>query len=1320
MIQPSLSGGVGRREGAGLLLAGVACVTSALFLRTWSVPYLVTTTAATIATVALVRSRRAAWLALIASQAAMILTCVAAWRALGRPSSSEGASVPGVALEVLQRSGAELTDELQRAARALAGLPVTGQGTSVTLLEPVLPSAAGGEAAGVILRAGVPEAWAGLVRLPLADMALPVGIAHNEFYGVVYARASQDGREAIAMRTLYALAPADQLARPWLRVMADRLGLERIDASRTPLDSAATLSVDGRPDLWLRPVPTPEPERRLALEERYRVIVLTLALAILVVGLGIVWRGASGLVGRLVALLCVGATIGAAPLSSLSNVTAAFNSGYYFSASGGPWTASIGALAMTGALACLVVIAFARDRRWRPPVWVALPLAASCVVGAPYLLRYLARGIELPPRGAPATLWVAWEVALFLVAAGTLLLGVWATSAWRRRGLPNGAAWGSLLGAAAAVLAPVVLEAPGRFPSWYPVLWIAAMSALVITRRSRTLPLHVAFLAACGATTLVWGSITRKRVDLAERDAAGLGAADPEVRVLLTRLLDDVQKRPPPRTSADLLKLYVGSGLAAAANPVQLAVWSPRASIVPDAVLNLARLERRAEGERELARYADSTGTVISREFGSTQGVQLVVGAPLDSAHAITIAVAPRTRLIADDPFAALLGVESPTATEPPYRLTLGPATAPPAAHVERWIRRDDALRGDWQMQAVLGNLHAHAEVELRSLDALLVRGTLLVILDVAAFGLLWMLVALSDRALTRWLRARAARYRRSYRARLTVAIFGAFALPSIAFAIWTYNRLGAEDALSRSLLVQETLRAVSARGALDLGTEAGRLDAPLFQYRQGELVATSDVLFARLAPLGLLLDPVAAQEVLWGAEETANRRITVGREPTLLGYRVLADGSVLAAPARRSELTLERQQRDLVALLAVSMAIGTLVALWLSGLAARAFARPVAALRRAAGDVAAGARELPALGPRPPSEFTHVFETFRRMAVDLSDSRQALDTARRRTEAVLRDVASGVVALDRHGAVLLANPQAERLLGTLHPRDRVERLPGIAERCAAFLAGDLEDDAFELRWRGRQLRGRLTRLSRGDGGAVLTLDDVTDLARAQRVFAWGEMARQVAHEIKNPLTPIRLGVQHVKRAHADGRSDFSTILGRNVARILEEIDRLDEIARSFARFGLRPDDAATAEPVDVARVVRDVVDLERMGDSAITWSADVPGSLHALSREGELREVLLNLLENARLAHARQVTVRARGENDQVHVTVEDDGDGIADDVVARLFEPQFSTRTSGSGLGLAISKRLVESWGGRIRLERRDPRGATASLALVAATPT
>jgi nitrogen fixation/metabolism regulation signal transduction histidine kinase len=263
---------------------------------------------------------------------------------------------------------------------------------------------------------------------------------------------------------------------------------------------------------------------------------------------------------------------------------------------------------------------------------------------------------------------------------------------------------------------------------------------------------------------------------------------------------------------------------------------------------------------------------------------------------------------------------------------------------------------------------------------------------------------------------------------------------------------------------------------------------------------------------------------------------------------------------------------------------------------------------------------------------------------------------------------------------------------------------------------------AVELAMGARQLHVRVAPLAER-GGAVLTLDDVTELARAQRVLAWGEMARQVAHEIKNPLTPIRLGVQHLRRAYQADRGDFATVLAQNVDRILAEIDRLDQIARAFSRYGTAPGARPAGQPTDVAAVLRDVVALERMGAAEVggrvAWrleGADEP--CRALAQTDELREVLLNVLENARLAQAGEVRVALRADEPTgtVRIVVSDDGGGIPPDVLPRIFEPHFSTRTSGSGLGLAISRRLVEGWGGSVDVRSEVGRGTQVEITLAA----
>jgi nitrogen fixation/metabolism regulation signal transduction histidine kinase len=227
------------------------------------------------------------------------------------------------------------------------------------------------------------------------------------------------------------------------------------------------------------------------------------------------------------------------------------------------------------------------------------------------------------------------------------------------------------------------------------------------------------------------------------------------------------------------------------------------------------------------------------------------------------------------------------------------------------------------------------------------------------------------------------------------------------------------------------------------------------------------------------------------------------------------------------------------------------------------------------------------------------------------------------------------------------------------------------------------------------------------------------ELVRAERVLAWGEMARQVAHEIKNPLTPIRLGVQHLRRARQDGRVDFDAVLESNTARILEEIDRLDEIARAFSRYGLAPLEDAAPVAVDLAAVARDLLALERLGASEVVWQGAIPeGTIPVAAQERALRDVLMNLLENARLAQARTVRLAITREgNGGATVTVTDDGHGIDVTMLPRIFEPHFSTRTSGSGLGLAVSRRLVERWGGSITAVSEAGRGTTMTVRLAAA---
>jgi PAS domain-containing protein len=1073
---------------------------------------------------------------------------------------------------------------------------------------------------------------------------------------------------------------------------------------------------------------------RLRIVERARLAGAACAAAWYLCIVAALWRRGGSLRQRLLTLALAVAAIGVAPLNALSNATQLFDASFYFASLGGPYTASVGALGFTAAVALVALFALLRSRV-RGPRWLAGLGALAVIVTAPSLLRALSRGISLPAWGVTAQLWLAWEVTIFLAAAAVLLAGasLGRAALGRLRGAPPWLA--PVLAGVAATLGPVLWQAPGRWPRGYVLIWVAAIAALALARRHRRVVLAAAVVAGCGAATVVWGSVSRKRVELATRDVAALGVPDAYARALLERLADDLLTDATPSSRSALLTRYAGSDLAAAGYTAALVRWSAAGErgdslvLAPqsasDADQRLAVAQARAAPPEP-----DSDGGWVVRDALGPTGAQLVLAAAHRDGTATTVTVGARTRLGTDEPAAALLGLTRPAAAEPPYTLALvggGEAALDPRAP-SRWKRLGDELHGDWAVRTSGGPVRAHVEVDLRSTTALLQRGALVVLLDLLVVLALWTLTALAEGGHRRWLARRWHAWARSYRARLTVALFAFFVVPAALFVTWSYRRLQTDDRQARELLVGEALRSAAVQGTAprefaepgaDLTAASEQVRVPLLLYADGVLEGGSDPLYEQLATLGHFLAPSVRLTLGRDEEVTASRESRVGALPVLMGYRAVGARSgerlVLAAPARLNETALDRRRRDLGTLVLLATAMGALAALWLSGVAARELARPINALREAALAIAGGAREATLGAVEPPSEFEPVFGAYRRMAADLSASQALLEAAQRRTEAVLRNVASGVLAVDASGHVLLANPRAEAICGSEvragAPLDCVGAA-AVLSRVPEFVRGDADEEEFDAEVDGRQLHARLTRLS--SGGAVLTLDDVTELARAQRVLAWGEMARQVAHEIKNPLTPIRLGVQHLRRARNDGRSDFDRILDQNVTRILAEIDRLDEIARAFSRYGARPRSGARA--------------------SRWTWRAwcatwwPSSGSARAAPRGRRRarrartgararRRAARGAAQRARERPARERAARARGGR------VRRRGGPRARarrrrrhpaDALPRVFEPHFSTRTSGSGLGLAISRRLIEGWGGSMRVESEAGRGTTLTIVL------
>jgi PAS domain S-box-containing protein len=505
-----------------------------------------------------------------------------------------------------------------------------------------------------------------------------------------------------------------------------------------------------------------------------------------------------------------------------------------------------------------------------------------------------------------------------------------------------------------------------------------------------------------------------------------------------------------------------------------------------------------------------------------------------------------------------------------------------------------------------------------------------------------------------------------------------------------------------------------------------------LIVYRGGDVAGSNRPEIFQANLLSRRLPGDLFRQLVYENETLATESAIVGRRDVLIAYLKTpwSQGGapfILASPLLVRDEHISRDMRDLLQILYVLFALALLALGIFSWLVSRQLASPLAALKEGADRIAMGELAYRLLDPERSDEFSRLFSAFNTMAAGLQVSRGELVAEKERIQAILSSIGAGVVALDREGRVQLANDAARDLLGL--PLDAVGTPTadlGPAEfwqrvARALKLAQRREDD---VRVPGPD-GGRILHVAfaplHGEGGErrglVVVFEDISDVLASQRALAWEEMARQVAHEIKNPLTPIKLSLQHLRRLQAEPPADFAAVLERNLELVLAEIGRLERIAGEFSRFGAVSKVAAPMEP---SATVREVVDLYAQQGGRLRFELRVRGMPVSVMAEADgLKKVLVNLLENAREAMnggapGRDV-VRVELDYDaapqRVLVRVSDSGPGIPPEDLERLFQPYFSTKTRGTGLGLAIARRIVESWGGAIEA-RNAEQGAEVLL--------
>jgi hypothetical protein len=371
----------------------------------------------------------------------------------------------------------------------------------------------------------------------------------------------------------------------------------------------------------------------------------------------------------------------------------------------------------------------------------------------------------------------------------------------------------------------------------------------------------------------------------------------------------------------------------------------------------------------------------------------------------------------------------------------------------------------------------------------------------------------------------------------------------------------------------------------------------------------------------------------------------------------------------------------------------------------------------------------------------------FNHMAADLDASRQlaesssaqltaanqAIEERRRELETIVETIPSGVVTLDGAGVVLQSNRAFAALIGrrvdlslvgerieTLLPADCSEDLAGVMRRGLRMGAASTE---IEFHTRGRTIHLAITsarfELAHNQSGTVLVMEDTTDLLRAQRQLAWKEVAQRVAHEIKNPLTPIALSAERIARHLDRGQADSSSVIRKCSEVILSCVGTLRTLVDQFSALAQFP--APQPRACDMNQVVDEALALFAGRLVGITVQRDLEPGLPAVLADPEaIRRALANLIDNAAEAMQgsllRVLSIRSALSEDggAIEVSVSDTGHGLTDEIRERLFLPFYSTKHRGTGLGLSIAAKIVQEHGGSIRAESNSPKGARFLLRL------
>jgi two-component system nitrogen regulation sensor histidine kinase NtrY len=481
--------------------------------------------------------------------------------------------------------------------------------------------------------------------------------------------------------------------------------------------------------------------------------------------------------------------------------------------------------------------------------------------------------------------------------------------------------------------------------------------------------------------------------------------------------------------------------------------------------------------------------------------------------------------------------------------------------------------------------------------------------------------------------------------------------------------------------------------------------------------------------------NPTRTERLVLGAVATS------GEQPFVVVVGRLVDG-VLASESERlivADQGLRRAQLQTAELKASQLLLFLLVTLlvllttsWVGLRLARRFTVPIQALAEGTRRISDGDLTH-RVDVEADDELGVLVDSFNAMTAELERNERLLGARNRELRlaneriegeralllAVLQSVAAGVVAVDGQGVVFLCNGAALRMLRQGEDEVVGRRLAdawGDPERrplVEAARAGTRTEVRIVVGGAWRSLDVSAAALPGPGAGFVLVLEDLTELVRAQKLAAWSEAARRIAHEIKNPLTPIQLAAERLLHRYRSGAPDFEASLVEGVATVVREVHHMKAMVDAFSRFASMP--APRPTRLDAGALVEETARLYRAVKPGVEIVVDLAGPVdRAWGDRDQLRGALVNLIDNAFEATAApgEVRVGATVRDGSLVLRVADTGRGVADEDVSKLFLPHFSTKGRGTGLGLAIVHRTVNEHHGTIRVEDNDPHGTVFTI--------